>query len=45
MVRWSIWLDNKTVEVLKTLGKQAQRPVGWLIREAVLEYVQRKSKT
>lgn len=45
MVRWSIWLDNKTVEVLKTLGKQVRRPVGWLIREAVLEYVQRKSKT
>ena len=44
MIRQSIWLDKKTVAALKELGKKEERPVGWLIRKAVEEYVERKGK-
>ncbi|MGA2645756.1 MAG: ribbon-helix-helix protein, CopG family [Candidatus Sulfotelmatobacter sp.] len=38
-MRFTIWLDKKTVEVLKALGEKQERPVGWLIRKAVEDMV------
>ena len=37
--RFSIWLDKKTIVSLKEIGKKMERPVGWVIRSAVEEYV------
>lgn len=42
--RFSIWLESKTIEDLKKIGKQQDRPVGWLIRKAVEEFVERSKK-
>jgi predicted transcriptional regulator len=42
MIRWSIWLDKKTVAALKEIGKQTERPVGWLIRKAVEDFIERR---
>ncbi|PYV66618.1 MAG: hypothetical protein DMG97_29145 [Acidobacteria bacterium] len=44
MVRWSIWLDEKTVAALKKIGDEEDRPVGWLIRKAVEEFIQRRKQ-
>jgi predicted transcriptional regulator len=44
MVRWSIWLDEKTVAALKKIGDEEDRPVGWLIRKAVEEFIQRRKR-
>jgi Ribbon-helix-helix protein, copG family len=44
MVRWSIWLDEKTVAALKKIGEEEDRPVGWLIRKAVEEFIQRRKQ-
>ena len=41
MVRWSIWLDEKTVAALKKIGAEMERPVGWLVRKAVEEFIER----
>jgi predicted transcriptional regulator len=37
--RFSIWLDNKTLAELKQIAKSQERPIGWLIRKAVEEFV------
>jgi predicted transcriptional regulator len=42
MIRWSIWLDEKTVAALKKISDEMERPVGWLVRKAVEEFVRRK---
>jgi predicted transcriptional regulator len=42
--RQSIWLDKDTIAALKRIGKQKERPVGWLIRKAVEEYVERNAE-
>jgi predicted transcriptional regulator len=42
--RQSIWLEEETVAALKRLGEQVERPVGWLIRKAAEEFVERKTK-
>ena len=39
-VRFTIWLDKKTVASLKVTGEKQERPVGWLIRKAVEEFVE-----
>jgi predicted transcriptional regulator len=44
MIRWSIWLDKKTVAVLKAIGEQMERPVGWIIRKAVEDFIERRKK-
>ena len=44
MTRWSIWLDKKTVTVLKAIGEQMERPVGWIIRKAVEDFIERRKK-
>ncbi|HEU0050311.1 MAG TPA: ribbon-helix-helix protein, CopG family [Nitrososphaera sp.] len=44
MVRWSIWLDEKTVAALKKIGEGEDRPIGWLIRKAVEEFIQRRKQ-
>jgi predicted transcriptional regulator len=44
MIRWSIWLDEKTVAALKKIGEEVERPVGWLIRKAVEEFIQRRKQ-
>jgi predicted transcriptional regulator len=41
LVRFSIWLDKRTVAVLKKMGAEMQRPVGWLVRKAVEEFIER----
>jgi len=41
MIRWSIWLDEKTVAALKKIGAEMERPVGWLVRKAVEEFIER----
>jgi predicted transcriptional regulator len=43
LVRFSIWLDKKTVAALKEIGKQMERPVGWIIRKAVEDFIERKA--
>ena len=42
--RVTIWLDAITHEKLKKMGKQQDRSVGWLMRKAVDDYVNRKKK-
>jgi predicted transcriptional regulator len=37
--RFSIWLDSKTLTELKHVAKLQDRPIGWLIRRAVEEFV------
>jgi predicted transcriptional regulator len=37
--RFSIWLDTKTLDELKKIAKHQERPLGWLIRKAVEEFV------
>ena len=44
MIRWSIWLDKKTVAILKELGEQMERPVGWIIRKAVEEFIEKRKE-
>jgi len=44
MVRQSLWLDPKTLDALKRIGTKSERPVGWLIRKAVEEFVTREEK-
>jgi predicted transcriptional regulator len=41
--RFSIWLDKKTIETLKEIGKKMERPVGWLVRKAVEDFIRRES--
>jgi hypothetical protein len=41
MIRWSIWLDEKTIAALKKIGAEMERPVGWLVRKAVEEFIER----
>jgi predicted transcriptional regulator len=45
MVRWSIWLNKETITALKKIGKQSQRPVGWLIRKAVEDFIKQRKRT
>ncbi len=42
--RFSIWIDKKTLTSLKAIGKQKERPVGWLMRKAIEEFVQNAKK-
>ena len=37
--RFSIWLDTKTLVDLKKIAEIQERPIGWLIRKAVEEFV------
>ena len=43
--RFSIWIDKKTLASLKVIGKQKERPVGWIMRKAIEEYVDNEKKT
>lgn len=38
--RFSIWIDTKTLASLKAIGKEKERPVGWIMRKAIEEYVE-----
>ena len=40
----TVRLDEKTLAVLKKIAEKQDRPVGWLIRKAVEEFVKRESK-
>jgi predicted transcriptional regulator len=42
--RFSIWIDKKTLASLKTIGKQKERPVGWIMRKAIEEFVENAKK-
>jgi predicted transcriptional regulator len=42
MVRQSLWLTPETLDALKKIGQREDRPVGWLIRKAVEEFVERQ---
>ena len=42
--RFSIWIDKKTLASLKSIGKQKERPVGWIMRKAIEEFVENEKK-
>lgn len=42
--RFSIWLENKSIEDLKELSKVKERPIGWIVRKAVEEYIERQKQ-
>jgi predicted transcriptional regulator len=42
--RFSIWLDKKTIASLKEIGKQMDRPIGWIIRKAVEDFIERRGR-
>ena len=44
-MRFTIWLDKKTVAALKAMGDKQERPVGWLIRKAVEDMVNRMARS
>jgi predicted transcriptional regulator len=44
VIRWSIWLDKKTVAALQAIGDRMERPVGWIIRKAVRDFIERRKK-
>jgi len=37
--RFSIWLESKTIDDLKRIAKLKERPIGWVIRKAVEDFV------
>jgi predicted transcriptional regulator len=40
--RTTVWLDPKTVEALKKIGKKEDRSVAWLIRHALEKFVKER---
>jgi hypothetical protein len=38
--RFSIWIDKKTLASLKAISKEKERPVGWIMRKAIEEFVE-----
>jgi predicted transcriptional regulator len=44
MVRQSLWLNPETLTALKRIGAKIDRPVGWLLRKAAEEFVEREGK-
>lgn len=42
MVIQTVRLDEKTLAALKKIGEKQDRTVGWLVRKAVEEYVERE---
>ena len=42
--RFSIWIDKKTLTSLKAIGKEKERPVGWIMRKAIEEFVENSKK-
>jgi predicted transcriptional regulator len=40
--RFNGWLDKWMVDALKRLAKEDDRPVGWIVRQAVREYLERR---
>jgi predicted transcriptional regulator len=44
MVRQSSWLSQSTLDALKRISEKQERPVGWLIRKAVEEFVAKQEK-
>jgi predicted transcriptional regulator len=41
--RITIWIETSTAAELKRIAKQKERPVGYLIRKAAEEYVERET--
>jgi hypothetical protein len=39
LTRFRLWLGKKTIARLKKMGEEKDRPVGWIIRKAVEEFV------
>jgi predicted transcriptional regulator len=39
LARFSVWLEDKTLKRLEEIGKLEDRPIGWLVRKAVEEFV------
>ena len=37
--RYSVWLESGTLKTLEKIAKTEDRPVGWLVRKAVEEFV------
>jgi hypothetical protein len=44
MVRQSLWVSQSTLTALKKIGDRLDRPVGYLLRKAAEEYVERARK-
>ena len=45
MMRQTIWLERTAVATLKQIGVREDRPVGWLIRRAVQQFIERTQVT
>jgi predicted transcriptional regulator len=43
MVRQSVWISQATVDALKKIAARLDRPVGYLLRKAAEEYVEREA--
>jgi predicted transcriptional regulator len=41
----TVRLDEKTLADLRKIAEKQERPVGWLIRRAVEEFVERETRT
>jgi hypothetical protein len=44
MVRQSLWITPETLAALKRIGSKSDRPVGWLLRKAAEDFVERHGK-
>jgi len=40
----TVRLDEKTLATLKKIAEKQERPVGWLIRRAVEEFIARETR-
>jgi hypothetical protein len=45
LTRQSLWITPETLAALKRMGAKSDRPVGWLLRKAAEEFVERQEKT
>jgi hypothetical protein len=39
-----LWITPETLAALKRIGAKSDRPVGWLLRKAAEEFVERQGK-
>jgi len=42
--RLTVWLDTSTLKELARMGKERDRPIGYLVRKIVEEYVAQRDK-
>lgn len=42
--RLTVWLDTSTLKALAKMGKDQDRPVGWLVRKIVEDHIEKQEK-